>query len=92
MESADIWQLILRGMAIGSLAATSAGLWRSGRPAIRVAGLLMTVTTAAYVLNSTALTRAILGTEGSIVHFLALGGAGFFWLFVVTLFEDRPIS
>jgi AraC-like DNA-binding protein len=26
------------------------------------------------------------------VHFLALGGAGWFWLFVVTLFEDRPIS
>lgn len=92
MEPADIWQLILRGVAIGSLAATSAGLWRSGRPAIRIAGLLMTVTTAAYVLNSTPLTRAILGTEGSIVHFLALGGAGFFWLFVVTLFEDRPIS
>ena len=92
MEAVAIWELILRGIAIGALAATSAGLWRSGLPAIRIAGLLMTASTAAYVLNSTALTRENVGLLDIPVHLLSLGGVGWFWLFVVTLFEDRPIS
>lgn len=92
MEPLQIWELILRGVAIGSLAAVTAGLWRSGRPAICIAGLAMTASTAAYVLNSSGLTRDNLGVLEIPVHFLALGGVGWFWLFVVTLFEDRPIS
>jgi AraC-like DNA-binding protein len=92
MEPVQIWELILRGIAIGSLAAVSGGLWRSGLPAIRIAGLIMTASTAAYVLNSTALTREHLGVIDLPVRLLALGGVGWFWLFVVTLFEDRPIS
>jgi AraC-like DNA-binding protein len=92
MESVQIWELVLRGIAIGSLAATSAGLWRSGLPAIRIAGLVMTASTAAYVLNSTEITRENLGLFTIPVHLLSLGGVGWFWLFVVALFEDRPIS
>src|SRR5262245_26015552 len=92
MEPVQTWELILRGIAIGSLAAVSAGLWRSGLPTIRVAGLLMTASTMAYVLNSTALTRENLGVIDLPVRLLALGGVGWFWAFVVTLFEDRPIS
>jgi AraC-like DNA-binding protein len=92
MEPVHIWELILRGIAIGALAATAAGLWRSGRPAIRIAGLAMAASTAAYVLNSTALTRENLGVIDLPVRLLALGGVGWFWIFVVTLFEDRPIS
>jgi len=92
MEAIVVWGLVLRGVALGSLAAISAGLWRSGRVAIRIAGLLLTISAAAYVLNSTALTRDVLGFADIPVHFFALGGAGCFWLFIVTLFEDRPIS
>lgn len=92
MDAIAIWGLVLRGVAIGALAAIAAGLWRSGRPAIRIAGLLMVLSTAAYVLNSSALTRDVLGFTSIPIHLLALGGAGFFWLFVVTLFEDRLVS
>ncbi|MCX7359353.1 MAG: helix-turn-helix domain-containing protein [Alphaproteobacteria bacterium] len=94
IEPVIVWELILRGAAIGALAATSAGLWRSGSSAIRVSGLMLTLSAAAYVLNSHELTRMALGDGlASIpVHFLALGGAGWFWMFIVTLFEDRPIS
>lgn len=92
MEPVQVWELVLRGIAIGATAATAAGLWRSGRPAIRIAGLVMAASTAAYVLNSTALTRENLGVIDLLVRLLALGGVGWFWVFVVTLFEDRPIS
>lgn len=94
MESVQIWELVLRGIAIGALAGIGAGLWRSARPAIRMAGVLMVLSTAAYVLNSSALTRDAMAPPlfSVLVHFLALGGAGWFWLFIVTLFEDRPIS
>lgn len=92
MEPVLIWELMLRGFAVGSLAAISAGLWRSGLTAIRTAGFLLTISATAYVLNSSALTRDALGIASLPVHFLALGGAGCFWLFIITLFEDRPIS
>lgn len=92
MEPAVIWELVLRGIALGALAATAAGLWRSGLVAIRIAGLLLTVSAGAYVLNSSAPVREALGAFGPLVHLFAFGGAGCFWLFIVTLFEDRPIS
>lgn len=94
IEPVIVWELMLRGFAIGALASVGAGLWRSGRPPIRWAGVLMTLSTAAYVLNSHPLTRDAMGDGLAffLVHLLALGGAGWFWLFMVTLFEDRPIS
>lgn len=94
MEPLQAWELVLRGIAIGALAAVGAGLWRAGNPSIRVAGALMLLSTAAYVLNSSSPIRAAMGDGfGAIpVHLLALGGAGWFWLFIVTLFEDQPIS
>ncbi|MEZ5961235.1 MAG: helix-turn-helix domain-containing protein [Hyphomonadaceae bacterium] len=94
IEPVLVWELILRGFAIGALASIGAGLWRSGRPPIRWAGVLMAVSTAAYVLNSHQRIREALGDglATAPVHFLALGGAGWFWLFIVTLFQDRPIS
>lgn len=92
MEPVAIWELVLRGFALGALAATAAGLWRSGIRAIRIAGLLLTISAAAYVLNSSGLIRNALGFASIPVHLFSLGGAGWFWLFIVTLFEDRPIS
>ncbi len=92
MEPVVIWELVLRGFAVGALAAVTAGLWRSGLASIRIAGLALTFSAAAYVFNSSALTREVLGMASVPIHLLALGGAGWFWLFIVTLFEDRPIS
>lgn len=92
MEPVVIWELVLRGFAVGALAAVTAGLWRSGIASIRIAGLALTLSAAAYVFNSAAITRDVLGFAALPIHLLALGGAGWFWLFIVTLFEDRPIS
>ena len=92
IEPMAVWALLLRGVAIGALAATLAALWRNGQPSIRLAGLLLTLSAASYVLNSSAFTRDQLGPLTIPVHFMALGGAGCFWLFIVTVFEDRPVS
>ena len=86
-------ELLLRGVAIGSLAATGIGFLRSGTtPAIRVVGAVFTLSTIAYVLNSSWILRGQFGALGFPIHFLALAGGGYLWLFIVTLFEDRPLT
>lgn len=86
-------ELVLRGVAIGSLAATAIGLYRSGKtPAIRIVGPAFAVSTIAYVLNSSWELRSAMGGFGFPVNFLALSGGGFLWLFIVTLFEDRKLT
>ncbi len=86
-------ELILRGVAIGALVATAAGLWRGGAgyPA-RLAGVMFSIAVIAYVLQSSAASRAALGPLAPLSHFLALGGGGLFWLFIVTLFGDRRVE
>lgn len=86
-------ELLLRGVAIGALVATMAGLWRGGKghPA-RIAGVLFALSVIAYALQSSEHSRAAMGMLEPIAHFLALGGSGLFWLFIVTLFDDREIS
>ncbi len=92
MEPLLVWEVLLRGAAVGALAAIAAALLRSPSAAVRIAGLLLCLSAASYVLNSSPTIRPILGLISLPVHFFALGGAGCFWLFIVTVFEDRPIS
>lgn len=93
MNGTDSLELILRGIAIGALIATMAGLWRGGKGhSARLAGVVLAVSVIAYALQSSALSRAAIGPLEPIVHFLALGGSGLFWLFIVTLFDDREVS
>ncbi|MGH6949634.1 MAG: helix-turn-helix domain-containing protein [Vitreimonas sp.] len=86
-------ELLLRGVAIGALVATAFGLWRggAGQPA-RVARVLFAVSVAAYTLQSSPLARDAIAPIEAPIHFMALGGAGLFWLFIVTLFEDWRIT
>lgn len=86
-------ELMLRGMAIGALIATMAGLWRGGEGrSARLAGVMFSLAVISYTLQSSEYSRAALGPVEPLVHFLALGGSGFFWLFILTLFDDREIS
>ena len=88
-----ILELVLRGIAIGGVAASAVAFFRSGASvSVRVAGLLFCVSVIAYVLNSSPLLRASLSFGGIPVNLLSWGGGGYFWLFVVMLFEDRRIS
>ncbi len=85
-------EALFRGVAIGALAVMALGLWRSGAGPARLGGVLLCVGVTAYALNSSQPLFEALGWAAYPVRFAALGGAGMFWLFVVTLFEDRPVS
>lgn len=89
----DSLELILRGLAIGALIATMAGLWRGGKGhSARVGGVLLALSVIAYVLQSSEHARAAIGPFEPVAHVMALGGSGLFWLFIVTLFDDREVS
>ena len=93
MGGLDSLELILRGLAIGALIATMAGLWRGGKGhSARIAGVLLALAVIAYTLQSSALSRLAIRPLEPVVHFMALGGGGLFWLFIVTLFDDRGVS
>jgi AraC-like DNA-binding protein len=93
MDTAQTLELILRGIAIGALVATMAGLWRGGKGhSARIAGVLLAISAIAYALQSSAISRAAIGPFEPVAHFAALGGSGLFWLFIVTLFDDREVS
>ncbi len=92
-DAALIAELILRGIAIGALASMAAAFFRAGVSiSMRVTGTLFFLSVVAYVINSSHHLHSNLGAYGLLPHLLSLGGTGFFWLFVVTLFQDRPIS
>jgi AraC-like DNA-binding protein len=92
-ERSDEMELILRGVAIGALIATAAGPWRAGKGhSARLAGVLFSVSVLAYTLQSSAESRLAIGPVEPIVHFMALGGSGLFWLFILALFDDREVS
>lgn len=86
-------EVLLRGLAVGAVFATGIGLLRSGRvgPA-RWVGALFCLSVAAFAVHSGgAETRALTLIEGPI-WLLSIGGTAWFWLFAVTLFEDRPVT
>ncbi len=86
-------ELVLRGVAIGALLASAIAFFRDGASlSVRIAGALFCVSVVAYVLNSSPVLSAALGTWRVPVTFWSFGGIGYFWLFVVTLFEDRRLS
>lgn len=89
----SILEVLTRGVAVGALAAMAFSFWRdgAGRP-IRLAGVLFCAGAAAYALNSCRALIPELGWFLAPVRIFAIGGGALFWLFIVTLFEDRPLS
>jgi AraC-like DNA-binding protein len=92
MGPPEFWELLLRGCAVGALAATALGLWRGGEGPARAAGIIFCLTSIGYALNSSEFVRMQLGPLFLPSMVLSLGGAGTFWLFVRTVFEDQKIT
>lgn len=86
-------EVLIRGLAVGAVLATGVGLLRSGPvgPA-RWVGAVFCLSVAAFGVHSGgAETQAIAPLEGP-VWLLSIAGTAWFWLFAVTLFEDRPVT
>ena len=86
-------ELLLRGMAVGAVLASALGVLRSGRGGdARWVGAVFCLSVAAFGLNSGGgETRALIWLNGPI-WLLSIAGTAWFWLFAVTLFEDRPVT
>lgn len=87
-----LYEMLLRGLAVGALAATIIG-WRQGgasRDAL-IAGALFLASVAGFALNSAPALKAVQGQIPLLV-LLACITPGALWLFCAVLFEDRRVS
>lgn len=85
-------ELLLRGIAVGAQVALGLALARTARnAALRVATLLFIGANLAFILNGSAALAPALGKLRLLLWLFQLGSAGLFWLFAVTLFEDRAL-
>ncbi len=88
-----IWDLFLRGIACGCLAATGIGLAREGvNLHARIAGALFCLATITYAINSSEALRVIFAPAMPAVWVLSVAGAGYTWLFLYVLFEDQKLG
>jgi AraC-like DNA-binding protein len=89
-------EMVARGIAIGALLAMAAGFALGGlRQSVRLGGFLFATSVIAYAINSSPVMHEALRSFQALdwlIHFFALGGVGVFWLFIVTLFEDRSVT
>jgi AraC-like DNA-binding protein len=84
-------EVLLRGMAIGAMLCTALGLLQGGPWApVRWSGALFSLAAACFALNSGGPTTEAVRALFAPIWLLSLGGTGYFWMFAVTLFEDRP--
>ena len=84
--------LVVRGVTVGSAFTIGAGSWRHGTGwSERLATVLFCAGVAAWDLSSSPVIWAALG-HLYLLLLPAFAAVGFFWIFVVVLFEDRKVS
>lgn len=93
MDTASAIELLLRGAAAGSQIGLGLALARSAsNRSVSIATVLFIAANTAFVLNGSNDIRAAIGPLTHVLWLVQIGGAGFLWLFALTLFEDRRIT
>ena len=83
---------IARGVAVGALCLTAIGVGRTDlRRDARIGALLACLSAAAWTLTESEAITAALGRPW-LLSLLAFPVAGFFWLFVATVFNDQRVT
>jgi AraC-like DNA-binding protein len=86
-------ETLLRGVAAGAMLATGLGMLAGGRgTSARRTGALFCLSVAAFTLHTQGPETEALGILRGPDWLLSAGGTAWFWLFAVTLFEDRPFG
>lgn len=93
MEQWQIVDLLLRGMAVGTQLGLGIALARSaeGR-GFRFVTLLLFISSISLTLTGVPQIFRIMGSAQILLWLIQIGGAGYFWLFAVMLFEDRSLT
>src|SRR5205809_63936 len=86
-------ELLLRGLAVGALAATLLGMWRSAvsRNA-KLATTIFCLATIGYVLDAYGRARFFMGSAQPVCWLLDAGVPGCVWLMILVVFEDRKVT
>jgi AraC-like DNA-binding protein len=86
-------EILLRGATAGAMVANAAGMSR-GTPAgaARWAGVVFCLSVAAFAVHSGGADSRALGPLLPVASLLSAAGTGYFWLFAVSLFDDRRFS
>lgn len=93
MVDAVTAELLLRGTAVGALLVWTFGfLTASARVSLRLAGALFCLASAGFALNESPAARSAIGPLTYPLWLLSVAAAGYFWLLVVALFEDRRLG
>lgn len=93
MDTASAIELLLRGAAAGSQIGLGLALARSAaNRSVSIATMLFIAANVGFVLNGSSDIRAAIGPLSHVLWLAQIGGAGFLWLFALTLFEDRRIT
>jgi AraC-like DNA-binding protein len=86
-------EILLRGVAAGTMLATAAGLARGrGSGEVRATGCIFCLSAAAFAVHSGGAESRALGPFLWVASLLSAAGAGYFWLFALSLFGERRFS
>lgn len=93
MAPSDVTEVALRSLAVGILLTWAVCLGVSnGHPRQRIAGVLFCISAIGYAFNEHGPTRSLIGPLAGPLWLMSVAAVGWFWLFVRTLFEDRPVD
>jgi AraC-like DNA-binding protein len=86
-------ELLLRGLAVGAMLATVVGMWRM--PVSRNAKLATTIfftAVSGYVLDAYGRAIMVVGLGYPVCWLLDAGIAGYVWMMILVVFEDRKVT
>lgn len=87
----ELFDILVRGIAIGLLLAVGASIARAAAPfAQRAPGVFFSLAVIGYIIQEPDSLTALLGAFNWPFRFLAVLGTGGLWLFVLMLFTDPP--
>ncbi len=93
MEPWQILDLLLRGMAVGTQLGLAIALARSAEDrGFRIVILLLFISSISLTLTGVPQIFRMMGSAQILLWLIQIGGAGYFWLFSVMLFEDRRLT
>ncbi|WP_374128185.1 helix-turn-helix domain-containing protein [Sphingomonas sp. 28-62-11] len=93
MEPWQILDLLLRGMAVGAQLGLAIALARSAEDrGLRIVILLLFISSISLTLTGVPQILRMMGSAQILLWLIQIGGAGYFWLFAVMLFEDRRLT
>jgi AraC-like DNA-binding protein len=88
-----MFELLIRGLAIGTLLAAGLSMLRGGPlNAPRLAGALFCLATCGFVAHTSATIPGLIGPIRDVAWLLSAGGTSYFWLFGVALFSDGSMK